>query len=103
MSFFELLLVRISVLTGHVICDGEPNPSGHVNILTSHQHLKIPPPTTTSIMPTPQELRERRQAKIKAGGADRLSRITKTALPEDGRADYKGMKIGINGVSQRLT
>lgn len=50
-------------------------------------------------MPTPQELRERRQAKIKAGGADRLSRITKTALPEEGRADYKGMKFEINYVT----
>ena len=42
-------------------------------------------------MPTPQELRERRQAKIRAGGADRLARITKTALPDEGSADYKGL------------
>ncbi len=43
-----------------------------------------------SIMPTAQELRERRQARIKNGARNRLEQITKTALPDDASRDYKG-------------
>lgn len=41
-------------------------------------------------MPTAQELRERRQARIKSGGRNRLEQITKTALPDEASRDYKG-------------
>lgn len=41
-------------------------------------------------MPTAQELRERRQARIKNGARNRLEQITKTALPDDASRDYKG-------------
>lgn len=42
-------------------------------------------------MPTAQELRERRQARIKNGARNRLEQITKTAIPDDTTASYKGI------------